>query len=53
MNTHAQLKFMIGGQFLPDSRSDLDFLWSKTFFFFYNCGKIRYLKTSYSTLNGQ
>ena len=44
MNTHAQLKFMIGGQFLPDSRSDLDFLWSKTFFFSVSVEKYVILK---------
>ena len=32
MISGAQLKFLISGQFLPDYKSDLDFLWSKTFF---------------------
>ena len=32
MIIRARLKFLISGQFLPDSKSDLDFLWSKTFF---------------------
>lgn len=33
MISGAQLKFLISGQFLPDYKSDLDFLKSKTFFF--------------------
>ena len=32
MISGAQLKFLISGQFLPDYKSDLDFLKSKTFF---------------------
>ena len=32
MISGAQLKFLISGQFLPDYKSDLDFVWSKTFF---------------------
>ena len=53
MISGAQLKFLISGQFLPDYKSDLDFLKSKTFFFSCNCRKIRYLKSSHSTSNGQ
>ena len=32
MISRAQVKCLISGRFLPDSKSDLDFLWSKTLF---------------------